>query len=108
MATVTTSIGTALGSAGNGVVELTSGSTSVTGLGTNFTSAFTGGTAPPQAVEIPIGGGTYYTVKSVESDTALTLVSDPGVSASMQSWKVGTRDYSTIATWEADLDTGDI
>ena len=68
MATVTTSIGTALGSAGNGVVTLTSGSTGVTGQGTNFTSAFTGGTAPPQAVEIPIGGGTYYTVKSVEND----------------------------------------
>ena len=108
MATVTTSIGTALGSAGNGVVTLTSGSTSVTGLGTDFTSKFTGGTAPPQAVEIPIGGGTYYTVKSVESDTALTLVSDPGVSASSQSWKVGTRDYSTIAAWDADLDNSSI
>ena len=104
MATVTTSIGTALGSNGNGLVELTSGSTSVTGQGTNFTSAFTGGTAPPQAVEIPIGGGTYYTVKSVESDTALTLVSDSDVTAVSQSWRVGTRDYSTIATWDADLD----
>lgn len=108
MATVVKSIGTALGSAGNGVVTLTSGSTTVTGSGTDFTSKFTGGTAPPQAVEIPIGGGTYYTVKSVESDTSLTLVSDPGVSASMQSWKVGTRDYSSIAAWDADLDNTNI
>ena len=108
MATVTTSIGTALGSAGDGVVTLTSGSTDVTGQGTFFTTSFTGGTAPPQAIEIPIGGGTYYTVKSVESNTELTLVSDPGVSASMQSWKVGTRDYSTIATWAADLDNSDV
>ncbi len=97
MATVTFSIGTAVGSAGTGNVD-TDGTTAVTsGSGsTLFTSELT----RPGTIEI---AGTLYDIASITDDDNLVTEQTVG-SGTNQSYNIGVRHYSTITLWEADLD----
>ncbi len=97
MATVTFSIGTAVGSAGTGNVD-TDGTTAVTSgsVATAFTSELT----RPGTIEI---AGTLFDIASITDDD--NLVTEQTVpTGTNQSYNIGTRHYSTITLWEADLD----
>ena len=97
MATVTFSIGTGVGSAGTGNV-VTDGTTAVASgaVATAFTSELT----RPGTIEI---AGTLYDIASITDDD--NLVTEQTVpTGTDQSYNIGSRNYSTITLWEADLD----
>ncbi len=97
MATVTKSIGTAVGSAGTGNVT-TDGTTAVTSgsVATAFTSELT----RPGTIEI---AGVLHDIASITDDDNLVTEANVAIGTN-QSYNIGTRHYSTISLWEADLD----
>jgi hypothetical protein len=97
MATITSQIGTALGSAGSGTISVTSGTTAVTGVSTSFLSEI-GSSAPFQTIAF---GGNTYNVLSVASDTSLTLGTNSSTTESGSSYTLGSRNYTSVAAWEA-------
>ena len=97
MATITSQIGTALGSAGSGTMSVTSGTAAVTGSGTSFLTEI-GSSAPFKTIAF---GGNTYNVIAVASDTALTLATNSSTTESGSSYTLGTRNYTSVQAWEA-------
>lgn len=95
MTDVVKTIGTDTTGAGTGTVSC-SATTAVTGSGTSFTTELTA----PGVIEI---SGTLYDIASITDNTNLTLTAN-GPSVSSVAFNIGTRDYSTVSAWEADID----
>lgn len=104
MATVTTSIGTDIGSVGAGTVTTINGNATVEGSGTDFTVY-----RPGQYFAIDDGGGyVTYTIASItDADTLVLTAVFAGTGGAGQAYKIGLRSYSTMTLWEADNGGGD-
>ena len=106
MTTVTKTIGTGYAATGTGTVS-TNNSVTVTGTSTSFTTEFASVGEVQMTIRID---SVTYSIESVGSDTVITLRpaaeqiggSLPNTGAGV-AFQIGTRDYSTIVAWEADL-----
>ena len=106
MTTVTKTIGTGYAATGTGTVS-TNNSITVTGTSTSFTTEFASVGEVQMTIRID---SVTYSIESVDSDTAIELRpaaeqiggSLPNTGAG-EAFQIGTRDYSTIVAWEADL-----
>jgi hypothetical protein len=106
MTTVTKTIGTGYAATGTGTVS-TNNSVTVTGTSTSFTTEFASVGEVQMTIRID---SVTYSIESVGSDTVITLRpateqiggSLPNTGAG-EAFQIGTRDYSTIVAWEADL-----
>ena len=106
MATVTKTIGTGYAATGTGTVS-TNNSITVTGTSTSFTTEFASVGEVQMTIRI---NSVSYSMESVNSDTVIKLRpaaeqiggSLPNTGAGV-AFQIGTRDYSTIVAWEADL-----